>query len=292
MADWTIQKLLGWMTDFLSEKDVDSPRLSAEMLLSHSLGLKRIELYTNFDKILSQPQLDNLRGLVKRTADKEPISYLTGKKEFYSIELTVGAGCLIPRPETELLVEHAIEFIRSRSGPQSILDLGTGSGCISIAIAKNCKHALVTAVDISESALKFARQNVSDHNLLEQINIIAADLFEQLGKLDPEPKFDLIVSNPPYVSTGEFEQLDRKIRAFEPPEALLAGPEGLDIYRKIISDIRPYLKSDAAVMLEIGSKQTDAVIELLGRTGIFSDIYAVKDFQGLDRLIIAKAAHF
>jgi len=149
MQTWTIQKLLNWTTDYLTNKSIDSPRLSAELLISHVVGLTRIELYTQFDKQVPQQQLDILHDLVKRAGLHEPVAYLTGKTEFYSLELDITADCLIPRPETELLVQRAIEYLRTRSGIQYVCDLCTGSGCIAVAIAKNFLDARVTATDIS-----------------------------------------------------------------------------------------------------------------------------------------------
>ncbi|MGB2865837.1 MAG: HemK/PrmC family methyltransferase, partial [Sedimentisphaerales bacterium] len=178
MAIWTIQKLLNWTTEYLTNKGVDSPRLSAEMLLSQALGLKRIELYTQFDKQVPQQQLDLLHEMVKRAGLHEPVAYLTGKTEFYSLELDLTANCLIPRPETELLVQRAIEFLRTRSGVQYICDLCTGSGCIAVAIAKNFPEARVTATDISSAALEVAARNVEKHLLMEHVRLLCGDLFE------------------------------------------------------------------------------------------------------------------
>ncbi len=160
MQTWTIQKLLNWTAEYFAEKGIDSPRLSAELLLSYVLAMKRIELYTQFDKLVSPEQLDRLHELVKRAGQHEPIAYLTGKTEFYSLEFDVSPDCMIPRPETELLVERAIEFLRTRTGRQFVCDLCTGCGCIAIAIAKNFPGARIIATDISDAALNIAAKNV------------------------------------------------------------------------------------------------------------------------------------
>ena len=165
MNEWTIQRLLTWVTEYLTQKGVDSPRLSAELLLSNVLGLKRIELYTQYNKVVAQEQLDRLRDLVKRAGLHEPVVYLVGKTEFYSIEFEVTPDCLIPRPETELLVQRSIEFLRKRTGPQLVCDLCTGCGVIAVAIAKNVPDAKVIATDISETALAVAARNVEKHTL-------------------------------------------------------------------------------------------------------------------------------
>ena len=285
---WTIQKLLNWVTEYLTTKGVDSPRLSAEMLLSEALGLKRIELYTQFDKQVPQQQLDILHDLVKRAGLHEPVAYLTGKTEFYSLEFDITADCLIPRPETELLVQRAIEFLRTRSGVQYICDLCTGSGCIAVAIAKNFPDARVTATDISAAALEVAARNVKKHHLTEHVRLLCGDLFEPvIHQLDVN-QFDLIVCNPPYVSTAEYEKLDKNIKDYEPASALLAGDDGLDVYRRIIDKVYDFLKPGAVLMLEIGYAQGPAVKELLEQTGTVAEIKIEKDFQYNDRIVTAK----
>jgi len=287
MAIWTIQKLLSWTTEYLANKGVDSPRLSAEMLLSEALGLKRIELYTQFGQQVPQQQLDNLHGLVKRAGLHEPVAYLTGRTEFYSLELDITADCLIPRPETELLVQRAIEYLRTRSGVQYICDLCTGSGCIAVVIAKNVPDARVTATDISSAALEVAARNVEKHLLTDQVRLLCGDLFEPVIQQLDVSQFDLVVCNPPYVSTAEYEKLDKNVKDYEPASALLAGVDGLDVYRRIIDKVYDFLKTGAALMLEIGYAQGPAVIELLEQTGAFAQIKIEKDFHDNDRIVSA-----
>jgi len=279
---------LNWTSEYLTNKGVDSPRLSAEMLLSHALGLKRIELYTQFDKEVPQQQLDLLHGLVKRAGLHEPVAYLTGRTEFYSLELNITADCLIPRPETELLVQRAIEFLRTRSGVQYICDLCTGSGCIAVAIAKNVPEARVTATDISAAALEVAARNVEKHRLTEHVRLLCGDLFEPIIKQLDVNQFDLIVCNPPYVSTAEYEKLDKNVKDYEPVSALLAGADGMDVFRRIIKKVDEFLKPGAALMLEIGYAQGPAVRELLEQTCAFAEIKIEKDFQDNDRIVMAK----
>ncbi len=279
---------MNWTTEYLTNKGVDSPRLSAELLLSHALGLKRIDLYTQFDQQVPQQQLDMLHGLVKRAGLHEPVAYLIGKTEFYSLELDITADCLIPRPETELLVQRAIEFLRSRSGVQYVCDLCTGSGCIAVAIAKNCPEANVTATDISSAALKVAARNVEKHRLTEHVRLLCGDLFEPIIKQLDVNQFDLIVCNPPYVSTAEYEKLDKNVKDYEPVSALLAGADGMDVYRRIIKKVDEFLKPGAALMLEIGYAQGPAVKELFEQTDAFVEIKLEKDFQNNDRIVIAR----
>ncbi len=288
MADWTIQKLLNWVTEYLTSKGIDSPRLSAELLLSHGVGLKRIELYTQFDKLVTKQQLNQLHDLVKRAGQNEPIAHLVGKTEFYSLELNVTADCMIPRPETELLVERAIEFLRTRRRQQFVCDLCTGSGCIAVAIARNYPDCQITATDICDAALSVAAKNIEKHRLKERIRLLCGDLFDPImPQLDVE-KFDLIVCNPPYVSSTEFEKLDKNVKDYEPKSALFAGTDGLDIYRRIIEKVDTFLKPDAAIMLEIGYNQGQVVRQLLKQAGCFNKIIVEKDTSNNDRIVIAK----
>lgn len=287
MQPWTIQKLLNWTTEYFTEKALDSPRLSAELLLSYVLTMRRIELYTQFDKPVTSRQLGKLHNLVKRAGQHEPIAYLIGKIEFYSLEMDISPDCLIPRPETELLTERAIELLRTRTGRQFVCDLCTGSGCIAIAIAKNFPDARIIATDISDAALTVAAKNVEKHHLNESIELLSGDLFDPLiPQLDVD-KFDLIVCNPPYVSAPEFENLDKNVKDYQPRLALLAGEDGLGIYRRIVDKIDEFLKPGAALMLEIGYSQGKAVRQLLEQAGCFGEVKIEKDFQNNDRIAIA-----
>ncbi len=287
MTTWTIQKLLNWTTEYFTEKHIDAPRLSAELLLSYVLALKRIELYTQFDKAVTTEQLDKLRNLVKRAGGHEPVSYLTGKTEFYSLELSITSDCLIPRPETELLVARAIEFLRAGVDRQFVCDLCTGCGCIAVAIAENVPNTRIIATDICDAALSIAAKNVEQYKLDNQVRLLCGDLFDPVvPQLDTE-KFDLIVCNPPYVSTVEFEKLDSNVKDHEPKLALYAGTDGLDIYKRIAEKVNDFLKPDAALMLEIGYSQGPAVRELLEQTECFSEIKIEKDYHNNDRVVTA-----
>ena len=296
MQSWTIQKLLNWITEHFTKKGIDSPRLSAEILLSCVLAMKRIELYTQFDKAIDKQQLDRLHELVERAGRNEPVAYLTGKTEFYSLQLDVTPDCMIPRPETELLVERAIEFLRTRTGKQFVCDLCTGCGCIAVAIAKNFNNADIIATDISEAALNIAAKNIEKHQLADRIKLLCGDLFDafvpqlDIVKLVPDSDrgFDLIVCNPPYVSAAEYEKLDKNIKDYEPKLALFAGADGLDVHRRIIEKVDAFLKPDAALMLEIGFTQGHAIKEMLEQVGSFAEIKIEKDKNKNDRIATAK----
>jgi release factor glutamine methyltransferase len=290
MTAWTLQKILNSIADHLKKGGVDSPRLSAELLLSHVLGMKRIELYARADTPISKQQIQHLDELTKRAGQHEPIAYLTGKTEFYSLALNVTRDCMIPRPETELLVERAIEFLRTSTGTQWVCDLCTGSGCIAVAIAKNCPAARIIATDISADAIKVAAQNVEAYQLDEQVKLVSGDLFEPVKVISGGQQFDLIVCNPPYVSAAEYEALPKTVRDYEPRLALFAGSDGLDICRRIITEAGDFLKPEGALMLEIGYAQGPAVTELLQQAGAFSEIKIQKDLRHNDRLAIARRA--
>jgi len=288
MQTWTIQKLLNWTTEHFTGRSIDSPRLSAELLLSHVLGMQRIELYTHFDNVVGKEQLDRLHDLVKRAAEYEPVAYLTGKTEFYSLELNITPDCLIPRPETELLVEKAIQFLRNRSGTQMVCDLCTGSGCVAVAIARNFDGADIIATDISDAALGVAAANIDKYKLKGRIKLFCGDLFEPILAQSGGKRFDLIVCNPPYVTASEFEALDKNVKDYEPKSALLAGKDGLEVSKKVIEQADKFLKSDAALMLEVGCGQEEPVRELLKSAECFLEVKVEKDFQGIGRVAIAR----
>jgi release factor glutamine methyltransferase len=288
MSDWSIQKLLNWICDYFTEKQVDSPRLSAELLLSEVLQIPRINLYTNFDSNVSQDRLDELHRLVKRCCEHEPLAYLIGRTEFYSLDIKVSSDCLIPRPETELLVESAIGFLQNRDGPQLVCDLCTGSGCIAVAIAVNFHDAQFIATDICDAALSIAAKNVENHKLSERIKLVCGDLFDPIIEGIDETSFDLIVCNPPYVSADEYDKLDRNVKDYEPRKALYAGNDGLDVYTRLIEQADRFLKPDGAMMLEIGYNQAEQVGGLLEKTNAFAEIKIETDHADNDRIAIAK----
>lgn len=288
METWTIQRLLNWITEDFESKGIDCPRLSAELLLSHVLEMKRIELYTQFDKVVSKEQLAKLRDLVKRAEQGEPITYLAGKTEFYSLELDITPDCLIPRPETELLVERAIEFLRSRTGKQLVCDLCTGCGCIAVAIARNYPDVHIIATDISDGVLKTAAKNIEKHGLKECITLLCGDLFDPIVPQLSVSKFDLIVCNPPYVSAAEFERLDKNVKDYEPKSALFGGADGLDVYRQLCEKADAFLKPDGALIMEIGYRQGQSVREMFEQSGCFSEITVERDLHDNDRIAMAK----
>jgi release factor glutamine methyltransferase len=274
----TVLEVIQRSADFLSRKGVDSPRLQAELLLAHVLQLPRLKLYLQFERCLSDQEVDCLRTLVKRRGEREPLQHILGSTSFCGIEIAVNPDVLVPRPETEILAETAWEYLKKRGGEPVVLDYGTGSGCIAIALAAHCPSAKIHALDISEKALAVARTNAVSHNITFH-----------LGKAFPElPPLDLLVSNPPYIPSGEIASLQPEVARFDPHLALDGGGDGLDFYRRIAAEALPLMAPDGCVMLEFGDGQESAQQEIFARDWIIDQIKA--DFSGKPRILIAHRA--
>lgn len=288
-SKWTTKKLLDWTCEYLQQANVDQPRLSAEILLADVLGCKRIELYMHFDYSPNSDELARFRQIVRRCADNEPVAYLTGKAHFYSLQFEVGPAVLVPRPETELLAAEAIEFVRRRTDRPNvaILDMCTGSGCVAVAVAANAIEAEITAVDTSEAAIEMAQKNVQKHGLQGRIKLVRSDLFEKLENTE-NSTFDLILSNPPYISNSEYEKLAPVVTNYEPKEALLAGEDGLDVIKKIIGRAKKFLADNGELMLEVAYNQAETVSGLFEKSGYLKEIKILKDNLGYGRLVKAR----
>jgi release factor glutamine methyltransferase len=286
-APWTIRRLLEWTPGFFTKKDVDQPRLSAELLLSHVLNCPRIELYTNYEKTVGDRPLADFRDLVKRAGEQEPIAYLTGRAHFFNLELAVTRDVLIPRPDTETLVETVMQTIRHQPGLEAprILDLCTGSGCVAVALAKHLKAATVLAVDLSPKAAAVARGNVEQLGLTDRVTVEVGDLFEPLKTTVDARPFDLIVSNPPYIPSDQIAGLDRSVRDYEPHLALDGGTDGLSLHRRIVAKAADHLTPGGRVFLEIAFDQGPAAREVVAAHPAFEDARLLKDYGGHDRVI-------
>jgi release factor glutamine methyltransferase len=263
----------------LADAGIDTARLEAEVLLAHACGVSRAALMAGLN--VDVHPADEFRRMIARRAAREPVAYIIGRKEFFSLDFEVTPAVLIPRPETETLVEAALKFLATRLEPR-VLDIGTGSGAIAIAIAANAFEARIKATDISKEALEVALRNAIRHRCDDRIDLIAADLFPA-----DDSRFDLIVSNPPYVAGADLETLQPEIRLHEPRQALVDGGDGLGFYRRIAAESRPRLNPDGAVMVEIGAGQVSEVEALFRRAG-FSNIDAIRDLAGIERVVIAK----
>ena len=283
----TLRRALREATEQLVDAGVDSPNLTAEVLLRHVLGLEQSELYLRLDNRLPRQSREYFQKLLDRRAGHEPVAYITGEKEFWSLEFNVTTAVLIPRPETELLVElaldHAREFIRR--DPIKILDIGTGSGAIAVSLAKHLPDAEIWAVDISNDALSVAQANAIRHHVSERVHLLQGDLFDSFDKV--KATFDLIVSNPPYIRRAELANLPPEIRQWEPLTALDGGDDGLEFYRRIIGDWPSYVNDGGHMLLEIGSDMAGDVRDLFARAGCCPAAGIHRDYAGRDRVVAA-----
>lgn len=255
---WTVRRLLEESEKFFRNKKLDTPLLDAQLLLAHALGCKKIELYVRYEEVPTDEQRTKLRELVKKRAEGMPVAYLVGYREFFSLQFIVSPAVLIPRPDTETLVVEALQRMKQHPAPK-VLDVCTGSGCIAIAIASRHKTAQVTATDISPEALAIARQNAEKHGVADRITFIEGDLLEPVTG----QQFDFVLSNPPYITTAAMSQLETSVQKYEPRLALEAGPEGLDFYRRLTSDLSPLLEVAGTVLFEVGYNQAERVRDLL-----------------------------
>jgi release factor glutamine methyltransferase len=284
-AAWTILKLLSWTSDYFASRNIETPRTDAEILLAYSLSLRRIDLYVQHEKPLNQEELKRFRALVRRRALREPVAYIIGEKEFWSLALKVTPAVLIPRPETECLVEAALAILSTGgdSVPKRILDLGTGSGAIVLSLATERPRDVFAATDQSDAALSIARENAERHGVDSRIRFLRGDWFDPI---DPgEAPFDLIVSNPPYIRRGDLENLQPEICRFEPAAALDGGPEGTECLAHIIALAPRHLRPSGFLLLEIGHDQRPILEEMARRSGYYEDVRFLKDYSGYDRVL-------
>jgi release factor glutamine methyltransferase len=285
---WTVLELINETTAYFKKKNIESARLDAELLLAHCLSRERIQLYIDFERLVTADELSAFRELVRRRAAREPVAYLTGYRDFWSLKIAVEKGVLIPRPETELLVEEALKIFKrgTEDGVRiTILEPGTGSGALSIALAQELKQCIVYATDISPAAIKIAQRNSRIHGCTGRVQFIQCD---SLTSFRQKEIFDLIVSNPPYICSADMAGLAPEIREHEPVEALDGGPDGLSFYRQWIPQMPVLLNNNGWAVLEMGAGQSAAVSQLFQNTGAFADVQTVKDYAGHERIIRAR----
>lgn len=284
-APWTVLRLLQWTTEFFAGRDSDSPRLDAEVLLAHALECSRIELYTAYAEVPGDEQRIAFRELVRRRGEGMPVAQLVGYREFYALRMRVDENVLIPRPETEHLVIEALDCAKQLGGgdrPLAIADIGTGSGAIAVALAKHLDDAQLTAVDVSPAALKIAIWNAEQHEVDGKIQFIESDL---LSAVDSPAQFDIICSNPPYVSESEFAELARTVREYEPRGALVSGPSGTEVIERILAEVPDRLVSGGRLILELSPMIADACEQLAGDNEAFTDLRFIKDLDGHRRIL-------
>ena len=288
---WQIRDLLKVSTDYLKSRGIENPRLNAEVLLAHQLRLERVSLYLNFDQPLTEKEVSSYRSLIKRRLSREPLQYITGTQEFWSMDFIVDRHVLIPRPETEIIVEQAIALAKTFEPTENrslrILDLGTGCGAIAIALAKEIPGALIWATDISEEALRLARRNALKHGVLEKLNFRQGDLWAPLSTQDL--RFDIVVSNPPYISTVEYNDLSPEVRDYEPRLALDGREGGTYYLEKIIKGAHDFLNPGGWIILEMAPHQTQRALDIMDQTGDYDQEARIKDYSRCYRVVIARS---
>lgn len=281
---WTVRRVLEWTTSHLKKHGSDTPRLDAEILLAQARNCQRIQLYTQFEEPLSDAVRAQMRDLVQRRAKHEPVAYLVGQREFFSLSFRVTRDVLIPRPDTETLVMEVLDAIKGRNEPR-VLDLCTGSGCVAIAVAKNNKNVQVTASDLSAAAIAIARENSERHCVTDRVKLWESDLF---ASIPSDLKFDVIASNPPYVPSAEIDQLDPEVSQHEPRSALDGGPDGLAILRKIIDEAPSRLMPGGLLLLEFTPEQAEALESLTVKDGRYDEVTIRKDLAHRPRVLKAR----
>lgn len=288
---WTTRRLLGWLTGHFASKGIDSPRLVAEILLSHVIGCERMRLYMEVDRPATPLELESLRDLVKRASRHEPAQYLVGETWFYGRRFFVDRSTLIPRPSTEALIEHVLQWRRAVPGHANALiaDIGTGTGCIAVTLAALIPQARIVATDVSADALALAAENAQQHDVTDRIEFRQGALLEPLEALGLG-RFDVICSNPPYISEPEWEQVAPNVRDYEPASALRGGADGLDVIRPLIAGSGRLLKADGQLVMEIADTQRDAVLELVKATATLTAPMVLKDHEGLWRVLVTERA--
>jgi len=286
----TVLEVIQRSSEYLARKGVESPRLQIELMLAHVLQMPRLKLYLNFSRVLNEGDLATLRGLVQRRATREPLQHILGSTSFCGLEIAVTRDVLVPRPETELLAERGWEFLQQREAAGQMdlraLDFGTGSGCLAIALAVKVAQARVSAIEISEAALKLARENALHHRVAERIQFYQGDGF---AALPGGVQFDLVVSNPPYIACAEIEKLEPEVRDYDPRAALDGGSDGLDFFRRLAVEAPLFLAPRGRLMLEFGDGQEKPIQEMLLQQNWA--IEAVEqDYSKRPRILIAHRA--
>jgi release factor glutamine methyltransferase len=295
-APWTVARLLAWTKDHLHKRGLESPRLCAEVLLAHAMGCERLQLFTRYEEVPKGAALDQFRAGVREAAAGRPIAYIVGRKDFFSLPFEVTPDVLIPRPETELLVERAIAWARGLGAGASprILDVGCGSGCIAVALARNLPAAALGASDISEPALAVAKRNAERHGVSARIDFRLGDVLAPWreaadGMLPDDAKFDLIVSNPPYLRPDDTTTVAESVRKFEPAIALFGGADGLDVVRRLAAEAPALLRGDGRILIEIGLGQAESACAILREAG-WTDVSTTRDGGGIERVVQGRIA--
>ncbi len=277
----TILNTIELSAGYLEKKGVESPRINAELLLAHILKCKRMDLYLKFDQPLKDNEVDKYRELIKRRGKREPVQYIIGSVQFYGLDFLVDRNVLIPRPETEHLVEEILNIYNSQD-KVNILDIGTGSGNIAVCLAKNLPNSTINGIDQSEKAIVVAKQNAKKNNVEQKLVLEQIDFLSFINR--NTTKFDVVVSNPPYISLNDYNNLKMELREFEPKEALTDNKDGLSFYKWISEKSKILIKPNGKLFFEIGFGQSEDIQKIMKGNG-FGNISIVKDYQNIDRVI-------
>ncbi|HHT9105456.1 MAG TPA: peptide chain release factor N(5)-glutamine methyltransferase [Candidatus Wujingus californicus] len=286
----TIFNLTNWANKLLLDSGIESPRLDTEIILAHSAGLNRVYLHTHPDESLEDTIVKRFVNNVKRRLRRVPLQYITNHSEFMSLDFYVDERVLIPRPETEFLIDTVTKIALSsyKENEVFIVDIGVGSGNIAITLAKKIKNARIFAIDISPNAIEVAKFNAQRHDVMEKITFLCGDTFKPLNGLGLESKINFIVSNPPYISSDEFHFLQEEVKCFEPYTALVSGKDGLEAFKSIISDANTWLKRNGLIVFEVAEGQAQKVVKLIKDKRCFKNIDSIKDYQKIDRIVFAQ----
>jgi len=283
---WTILALIRWADERFKKEGMATPRLDAEVLLAEALGMNRVGLYTHYDQPLLADELARFKQLVLRRLRREPVAYILGKREFWSLPLRITPDVLIPRPETETLVAEALRVLSSTDQEElRLLEIGTGSGAISIALAKELPEAKITATDLSPKVLSVAEENAAKNRARDQIRFLQGDLFQPVPKGET---FDLVVSNPPYITREQLSSLMPEVRDYEPRIALDGGKDGLDFFRRALPAVAGYLRSGGWFLAELGAGQDRQVLEIAQKNPELDSLGFAKDLSGINRVFKAR----
>lgn len=290
---WTTRALLDWMTHAFEQRDIDSPRLCAELLLAHVLGCERLRLYMEADRPATPIERDLLRGLVSRALAHEPVQYLVNEGWFFSLPFFVDKRVLVPRPSTETIVEHALQIFRADpalapGGAVAIADVCTGSGAIAIALLKNLPRAHAVATDLSQDALDVARLNAERHGVLDRLELLHGDLLDPLAAHPGGQALHLLVSNPPYIPDHEWTDVPPNVKDYEPEAALRAGPDGLRFVRPLLEQAPERLRPGGILMIEIAASTAEEALAIARRQPALTGATVLEDFEGLPRVVLAR----
>lgn len=283
MKIWRVMELINWTADYFKKNSIDSARLDTELLLGHILNKSRLQLYMDFEQVVSKEHLAQYRELIKKRIERVPVAYLTNHKEFMSLSFYVDESVLIPRPETEVLVENVLKL---QSDDCNVLDLGTGSGAIVVTLATKRVDWKFIATDISTEAVVVAEKNAQRHRVSERITFLQGNLFEPLQ--DESMKFDCIVSNPPYIPSDEISTLMPEVRDYEPRIAIDSGTAGLDFIERLVAESPRFLKENGQLLFEFGYQQDEAVRDLIQSNPQYTDCNIIKDYAGIERVAVAR----